>query len=292
MKITKIKKTDTYALEVSFDNNEVRLFDCSDRVKNWFRDNNKDLIRIAENFTSAHIDGGNLAFKAGKNTLCLAAKEIYSKSKLVEKASKKNPVTTYIKRKSLEFGTISSQDVMNTVIKGLPFTGDWKAFLGEPTSNFYMILSAQPGHGKSTFCLKFGNYLTKFGRVLYVTNEEDAGRIKSKLKFINDRINDFDIAFDCKNLNDVISLIEQGKYDFVFIDSAQYGGMDYRELRLIREKFPKIGMVAICRQTKTGTARGSQEKEYDGDITIKFDMPGHAVTVKNRFWELSDFQLF
>lgn len=292
MKITKVVKTDTYALQLTFDNDEVRLFDCKDKIKVWIRENKKDLIKISENFSSAHVDSGNLAFKCGKNILYLQAKDVYSKSKPVSSPTKTKNKTTYIKRHNIGLGTISSFDVMNTVVNGLHFTGDWKQFLGEPAHNFYMILSAQPGHGKSTFCLKFGNYLTKFGRVLYITNEEDAGRIKGKLRFINDRINDFDISFNTKNLNDVISLIEQGRYDFVFIDSAQYGGMDYKELRQIRERFPNIGMVAICRQTKTGTARGSQEKEYDGDITIEFDQPGHAKTVKNRFWELAEFQLF
>lgn len=299
MKIEKVKKTDTYCLHVTFDDGKEGDFDISDKIRGWFRDGKKELIKISENFASAHVDSGNLAFNCGKDVLYIGAKDVRAQTSIAttqtkakKQENKPATKTTYIKRKNIGLGTINSLDVLQTVADGLPFTGVWKEFLGEPAKNFYMILSAQPGHGKSTFCLKFGNYLSKFGRVLYITNEEDAARIKGKLSFIKDKINDFDISFNTKTVDDVVSLISQGKYDFVFIDSAQYGGMDYKELRQIRETFPDIAIIAICRQTKTGSSRGSQEKEYDGDITVKFDEPGHAITVKNRFWELSQFQLF
>lgn len=296
MKITEVKVTGKYCLNVVMQNGDVLELDCIKSIKDAFRKNNKELVRISENFNSAHVSEGNLAFYCGADELYISADEVASKGKLISKGKSARTCHTSSKKHTDRYlgtlGTISSREVMETEANRLPFTGAWRDFLGEPAPNFYMILSAQPGHGKSTFCLKFGNYLTRFGSVLYITNEEDAARIKSKMQFINDKINDFDIAFEAKTLDDVINLIDRGNYDTVFIDSAQYGGMDYKELRIIRERFPEIRLIAICRQTKSGSSRGSQEKEYDGDITIKFDAPGHARTVKNRFWELSEFQLF
>lgn len=296
MKIIKVEKAGKFCLNITMQNGDVRLFDVSDSVQSWYRNNSKQLIKIAENFNTAHVDNaGNLAFDCGKDDLFISASEVIEKSKYLKKGKESircKSTKSAARGKSHSLGTISSKDVMNTEVNGLHFTGEWRSFLGEPAPNFYMILSASPGHGKTTFCLKFGNYLTKFGRVLYITNEEDAARIKTKFNFIDDKINDFDISFDCKTLDNVIDLIERGNYDFVFIDSAQYGGMDYKELRVVRERFPEIGLIAICRQTKDGKTRGSQEKEYDGDITITFYEQGLARTIKNRFWELSEFQLF
>ena len=192
-------------------------------------------------------------------------------------------------------GTIKATDVMKCHTNVLAFDGEWLDFLGEPEPNFYMVLSAQPGHGKTTFSLKFANYLAgKFGRVVYITNEENEARIKRKLQFIGDRINpNFEMAFHADDFDKTINLLKRGRFDYVFIDSAQNAGMDFKELAVIRKQFPNIGIVAISRQTKDGKTRGSQNKEYDGDITIKFTTQGVATVVKNRFGEVGkEFILF
>ena len=167
--------------------------------------------------------------------------------------------------------------------------------MGEPEPNFRMILSAQPGHGKTTFSLKFANYLSKhFGKAVYITNEENASRIKRKLDFIDDSISEnFELAFDADDYDKTHDLIASGRFKFIFIDSAQGGGMDYKELWSLYKEFEDLAFVTICRETKDGKARGSQNKEYDGDITINFKSPGVATTIKNRFGEVGrEFVLF
>nr|MCR4560193.1 hypothetical protein [Bacteroidales bacterium] len=70
-------------------------------------------------------------------------------------------------------GSISATDLMKTdFAPGLNFKGEWADFLGEPERNFYMIISSPPGHGKTTFCIRFANYLAdNFGRVIFFENE-------------------------------------------------------------------------------------------------------------------------
>ena len=68
--------------------------------------------------------------------------------------------------------------------------------------------------------------------------------------------------------------------------------MDYDELWQFHETHPNTGLIAIARQTKDGKTRGSQNKEYDGDITITFPKQGVAQTIKNRFNDLKQFVLF
>lgn len=179
------------------------------------------------------------------------------------------------------------KDVLNATTKILKFEGEWLEFLGEPEPNFFMNLSGQPGFGKSTFCIKFGNYLAKhFGNVAYFTNEENAPRVKRKLQMVEEKLADnYDCYFNVNTYEIARQLFSMGKYSFIFIDSVQGGGMDDKELWNLHCDFPNVAIIAISRETKDGKARGSQNKEYDGDITIKFKCRGTARTEKNRFGE-------
>ena len=58
------------------------------------------------------------------------------------------------------------------------------------------------------------------------------------------------------------------------------------------ETHPNTALIAISRQTKDGKTRGSQNKDYDGDITISFPKQGTAQTIKNRFNDLKKFVMF
>ena len=77
-------------------------------------------------------------------------------------------------------GSISATDLMKTdFAPGLRFKNEWANFLGEPEKNFYMIISSPPGHGKTTFCIRFANYLAdNFGRVIFFENEMNQSRTK------------------------------------------------------------------------------------------------------------------
>lgn len=190
-------------------------------------------------------------------------------------------------------GTMSSFDVMKATDDCLEFTGEWEDFLGRPEKNFYMILSAQPGFGKSTFALKFANYLaSNFGKTIYFTNEENASRIRRKLEFLGDKLAFFDINFLAHTPAEIERIVNMGGYQHVFIDSAQNAGMEYKQLWDFHNNHPNTSLVVISRQTKDGRTRGSQNKEYDGDITITFPKQGVAQTIKNRFNDLKKYVVF
>lgn len=192
-------------------------------------------------------------------------------------------------------GTLSATQVINANQDLMQLKGDWKYFLGEPEKNFCIIVAASPGYGKSTFCLKFANYLAKnHGKTLYLTNEENVTRVKTKLNLLNESIsNNFLINFDSKSIDDICRNVAKYKPQFVIIDSMQNIGIDYKELSYLRSKFPQIGVTAINYSTKGGGVRGKQDKEYQGDCTIVFEKRGIATTKKNRFGEAGkNFVLF
>ena len=304
MKIAKIICNKNYALVLQFDNGEIRKVDYRQQLPRWRKSTNKAYAMLAkkENFLSATIDGGDIVFpkvKVNGKTAYFDGDTVYKEAP----APKKTRATRKTQLSGIEDsednaipGTVSAIDIINnTQLHGLPFTGEWRDFLGEPERNFYMILSAQPGHGKSTFCLKFANYLAKnFGKSVFITNEEYAALIKRKLQFIKDGISsDFDICFQAPTHAKIKELLQNSDYDFVFIDSAQASGVDAKELWELKQQFPQKALIVISRMTKDGKTRGSQNKEYDGDITINFTAPGIATTIKNRFGEVGrEFQLF
>ena len=304
MKIAKIICNKNYALVLQFDNGEIRKVDYQPQLPRWRKSTNKAYAMLAkkENFLSATIDGGDIVFpkvKVNGKTAYFDGDTVYKEAP----APKKTRATRKTQLSGIEDtednaipGTVSAIDIINnTQLHGLPFTGEWRDFLGEPERNFYMILSAQPGHGKSTFCLKFANYLAKnFGKSIFITNEEYAALIKRKLQFIKDGISsDFDICFQAPTHAKIKELLQNSDYDFVFIDSAQASGVDAKELWELKQQFPQKALIVISRMTKDGKTRGSQNKEYDGDITINFTAPGIATTIKNRFGEVGrEFQLF
>lgn len=312
MKIEKIICKRGFTLTLKFDNGEILKADYTKQAAAWKKAANKAYRKLADPkaFQSCRIDDGDLVFPAVKidgKTAYFDGASVYAdcpKPKTRKPARKSclsgidgDTNTTIAATDPADIpGTVSAIDIINnTQLNGLPFTGEWRDFLGEPERNFYMILSAQPGHGKSIFCLKFANYLAKnFGKSIFITNEEYAALIKRKLQFIKDGISsNFDICFQAPTYAKIKELLQNSDYDFVFIDSAQASGVDAKELWELKQQFPQKALIVISRMTKDGKTRGSQNKEYDGDITINFTAPGIATTIKNRFGAVGrEFQVF
>jgi len=176
----------------------------------------------------------------------------------------------------------------------LQFTGRFLKFVGKPEKNFYMIISAAPGHGKTTLALNFANYLTNFGKVGYVVNEENEARIKRKLEQVKNIVSP-ELLFSFENLNveQIKDFVNRNGVEYLFIDSLQQANMDAVEMNHLKAEFPDIALIVISRSTKVGVIRGSQNKEYDSDINVVFTKQGIAQTIKNRFAEVGlEYALF
>lgn len=181
--------------------------------------------------------------------------------------------------------TMSAPAVMDLKYQTYNFTGDYLELIGKPQLNFSLMVWGQPGQGKSTFSIAFGNYLAQhFGKVAYLSSEEygsytlqdklkRVGQISPKLFFI-------------KNLQEF-----KPTYDFLLIDSVNNFGLGLEEYRALRAKYPNIGIVLIMQATKGGQFRGEKAWEHDVDTVIKLEA-GKAFTTKNRFKELSQITVF
>jgi hypothetical protein len=85
---------------------------------------------------------------------------------------------------------------------------------------------------------KFAQYVSRFGRVLYVSAEE---RLNSKT--LQNRLKQCGVTSEkvrfvhTKNVADIESTIQKGGFRFVIIDSIQHVQMTYNDFEALRTKF-------------------------------------------------------
>jgi len=120
--------------------------------------------------------------------------------------------------------TLSPLEIAERIVETYPFEGDWQKIMGEPDIRFSTLIRGEAKSGKSTYAAKFAQYISQFGRVLYVSAEERlnsktlqnrlqyCGVVSPKVRFVHD-----------KDIESIERTIKNGKYRFVIFDSVQNG---------------------------------------------------------------------
>lgn len=72
--------------------------------------------------------------------------------------------------------TLSVKQAYAKKFKTFDFDGIWKEVMNNPETTGGWIIYGDEKQGKSTFALMLGNYLSKFGKVLYISAEEGASQ--------------------------------------------------------------------------------------------------------------------
>jgi len=163
---------------------------------------------------------------------------------------------------------ISLDELIETNFQVLEFSDEYADLIGRPEANFKMLIWGLAGNGKSTWALKFANYLaTNHGKVLYNSSEEGISQsLKNKVQGIENKSTNLSLSFG-KTYTEIENLINA--FDFIFIDSINdmsLNDADYKNL-IESEK----GIVFIGQATKTGTFKGKSIYAHDPDIKIRID---------------------
>lgn len=178
---------------------------------------------------------------------------------------------------------ISSIRLLSIPFNVLPFAGDWFNFMGQPSTNFHVLIHGLAGHGKSTLAVMLAKYLGEnFGRVLYVSGEEGFS-LTLQLKFFQTDAShpNIDVA-NLKTTDEVLQFLHPDKYRFIFLDSLNTMQIDVFALRRLKAAFPRAAFITIAQSTKAGQMRGSYELVHDADVSVKV-ADGTAIIEKNRF---------
>lgn len=173
-----------------------------------------------------------------------------------------------------------------------------------------ILLSGEPGIGKSTIVAQIAAALEKNASVVYVSGEESAGQVKSRF----DRLNygGSNIKFISEtNVERIISAIESIKPSLIIIDSIQtvYSSAQESEaggisqiractmsfLEIAKQK--NISIILIGHITKDGNLAGPKSMEHIVDTVIYLETETrHNYRVlratKNRFGSVNELGIF
>lgn len=172
-----------------------------------------------------------------------------------------------------------------------------------------ILLSGDPGIGKSTLVLQLADSMAQASPVLYVSGEESANQIKLRSSRLGVK-NDIDLATET-NIDAVATSIETGKYKLVIIDSIQtmwtealtgspgtVGQITACAQRLQQAaKASHTALLMIGHVTKEGSIAGPKILEHLVDVVLYFEGERYGGFkalrgVKNRFGSVSEVGIF
>lgn len=177
---------------------------------------------------------------------------------------------------------LSAKNMASQQIPILDFRGKWLDFIGQPQTNFFLVVHGMSGEGKTHFTIQMAKYLAeKFGNVLYVSGEEGfAPTMQKKIQDMGAMVPKLFVG-DFRSGEELLKEVPN-KYHFIIIDSTNNMDIQPEQMKAIRQRFKESGFIAVCQSTKDDKIRGSYQIVHDSDITVKVN-DGIAVTTKNRF---------
>ncbi|MFA6808339.1 MAG: DNA repair protein RadA [Eubacteriales bacterium] len=174
----------------------------------------------------------------------------------------------------------------------------------------FVLLSGEPGIGKSTLLLQLADLLAKKNPVLYVSGEESANQIKLRADRLGISSENLHVMSET-SIQKVKDITEQNEYKIVFIDSIQT--MILEELQSaagsvtqVREgsaflmrmaKENEISVFIVGHVTKDGSIAGPRVLEHMVDTVLYFEGDQHHIyrllrAVKNRFGSTNEIGVF
>jgi DNA repair protein RadA/Sms len=188
---------------------------------------------------------------------------------------------------------------------------EWDRVLGGGiVPGSFLILTGDPGIGKSTLLLHIAYALSKTQKVFYVSSEESLDQVKLRAERIgchDDRL----LFSDRANLDDIVATAEKQHPDLLIIDSiqncyntdvslqpgsiAQLKDAAFRLMRLAKEH--NIAILLSGHITKDGTIAGPKMLEHMVDGVFYLQGEDRWQTrilrgVKNRFGTINELGFF
>lgn len=177
-------------------------------------------------------------------------------------------------------------EVMNKKIKALLLEGEWERAFGCPSISDNWFIDGESASGKSTFVMQLGKMLTRFGKVAYLPLEEGLSlslqrRLrKARMEEVNGRF----VLLPHDTVADLIARLDKPKSpQFVIIDSVQYMGMTFRQIkRDLLDRFPRKSFIFVS-QNYGGKPKGKTANDLRYDAGVKISTRGFRAYCSGRF---------
>jgi DNA repair protein RadA/Sms len=173
-----------------------------------------------------------------------------------------------------------------------------------------MLLSGDPGIGKSTLVLQIAASLAQTQSVLYVSGEESAAQIKLRADRLGVGTSHLDLLAET-DIDTIAATLEQGQYQFVIIDSIQTMattsltsspgtvGQITASTQVLQAiaKRRHIATLIIGHVTKEGNIAGPKILEHLVDVVLYLEGERYGAFkalrgIKNRFGSTSEVGIF
>jgi DNA repair protein RadA/Sms len=173
-----------------------------------------------------------------------------------------------------------------------------------------MLLSGDPGIGKSTLVLQIAANLAQQAGVLYVSGEESATQIKMRAERLKLEASGLDLLTET-NVDAIAATIEAGSYKLVIIDSIQTMAVEVltgapgtvgqitASAQVFQDiaKRQNIAMLIIGHVTKEGNIAGPKILEHLVDVVLYLEGERYGSFkalrgIKNRFGSTSEVGIF
>ncbi len=173
-----------------------------------------------------------------------------------------------------------------------------------------MLLSGDPGIGKSTLVLQLAAQIASAQSVLYVSGEESASQIKLRADRLGVAEDNLELLIET-NVDIIAATVEKGNYSLVIIDSIQtmvvealtgspgtVGQITASSQVLTRvAKDRNAAMLIIGHVTKEGNIAGPKILEHLVDVVLYFEGDRYGAFkalrgIKNRFGSTSEVGIF
>lgn len=248
---------------------------------------------------------------AGKCTNCGNWNTLVETVSASEAAGKNALASAKVSGKKLSYvniGTIEPAESKARLTTGFP---DLDIVLGGGIlKGSVILLTGQPGIGKSTLLMQICAKVAKTRPVLYISGEESAGQVKLRAVRLGASGDNLSFASSTSG-NDIAKTIESAEFDLVIVDSIQTlslaeiasapGGVSQvtncGNLIIRAAKASDTAVVIVGHVTKEGTLAGPKVLEHLVDVVVNFegDRYGGFKTVravKNRFGSTSEVAIF
>lgn len=184
--------------------------------------------------------------------------------------------------------TKSPQAISERNIEYYPFDGKWKKIFGSPDIRFSTLVRGEAKSGKSSFLAQFAQYVSQWGRVLYISAEErlNSLTLQKCLELYN--VTSPKVRFsDVRDVKFIDQLIQTGGYRFIIIDSVQHCNMsldDWIELKL-KYKRRKLSWHLIMQM-------GVNITRFKHEVDALVEVKDGIASVSGRFKEADSFEIF
>ena len=170
---------------------------------------------------------------------------------------------------STSTGIMSSRDLKDYRYDNYDFDGKWLDLVGKPARKFHMMVYGRPKQGKSYFCFDLAQYLSNFGKVLYIAAEEGfSATLQKKLEDMGGDNDNLDFA-NFRDYETIKNALPGHDYRFVVIDSVNYIRIEPEQIEELKADNPRMALITVQQATKDGKFRGSQQFAHNCDIIIE-----------------------